>query len=301
MANPNPTTAEAVLPDVGIDETLEDETGQVEGLESPESEQDQDTTEYEEDDEEEDESPFGEWSAETAADKPFQAIVYGPPGGGKTHYAATFPKPLFIDLENGLRSTLKMGPVLRYPKNPDKKITKLDQVRDAFQLIRTDPNPKYETIVIDSLQELQILVTDEVLGRFKGVSRQMDDQLTYQDYGKINRTFLAIVRNFLKLPYHIVMTSVQTEPEYDGALVYPAFSGKGIWKDLQRIVEQIGYVTVRKNDQGKLEHMVSFLLSDSYVAKDRVGITERWLPNHFDALIKYAAKPKSKPMNPKGS
>lgn len=285
MAKPKSTTAEAVLPDVGIDETLEDETGELEGLESPESEDDEDTTEYEDDD-----NPFGEWSTETAADKPFQAILYGPPGGGKTWYAATFPKPLFIDLEGGLRSTLKLGPVLRYPKDPNKKITNLDQVREAFKLIRTDPNPKYETIIIDSLQELQVLVTNEVLGRFQNVTRQMDDQLTFQDYGKINRVFLTIVRNFLKLPYHIVMTSVQTEPEYEGALVYPAFSGKGIWKDLQRIVEQIGYVTVRKGESNKLEHMVSYLLSDQYVAKDRVGIEERWLPNHFDALMKYAAK-----------
>jgi hypothetical protein len=146
--------------------------------------------------------------------------------------------------------------------------------------------------VIDSLQELQVLVTNEVLGTYNKVSRQMDDQLTYQDYGKINRVFLSTIRNFLKLPYHIVMTSVQTEPEYEGALVYPAFSGKGIWKDLQRIVEQIGYVTVRKTENGQYAHMVSYLLSDSYIAKDRVGITERWLPNHFDSLLKYAAKPK---------
>lgn len=280
MAKPKSTTAEAVLSDEGIEETLENETGESEGLESPESE-DQDT--------EEDDSPFGEWSTETAADKPFQAIIYGPPGGGKTHYAATFPRPLFIDLENGLRSTLKMGPVLRYPKDPNEKITNLNQVRRAWKLIYEDPKPQYETIVIDSLQELQLLVTAEVLGKYKSVSRQMDDQLTFQDYGKINRTFLSIVRSFLMLPYHIVMTSVETEPEYEGALVYPAFSGKGIWKDLKRVVEQIGYVTVRKGDTGKLEHMVSYLLSDQYIAKDRVGITERWLPNHFNALAKYAA------------
>lgn len=288
-------SSEAVVspePDVGVDDTLEAQ--EQEGATSPQ-EEDPQTTEYveeeEEEEEAEEENAFGEWSYETAVNIPFRAILYGPPGSGKTYYAATFPKPLFIDLENGLRSTLKLGPVGRYPADPEEKITNLDQVRDAWYRIKkatTEGKFPYETVVIDSLQELQVLVTNEVLKKYTQVSRQMDDQLTWQDYGKINREFLKIIRSFLKLPYHIVMTSVQTKPEYEGEMVSPAFSGKGIWKDLSRVVEQLGYCTVRKNEQGQLEHMVSYLLSPQYEAKTRVDIDERWLPNNFSALVKYA-------------
>lgn len=285
MAKRSSGIAEPPDPDLSVDDTLgeTDEEGQ-----HPSAEDQADTTEYEEE-----ESAFGEWSRETAEDKPFQVILYGPPGSGKTYYAGTFPKPLFVDLEGGLRSVFKLGAVGRYPKDPMQKITNLDQVRDAWYQIKkaTDKGTfPYETVVLDSLQELQILVVNEVLGKYKQVQRQMDDQLTWQDYGKVNRVFLAIVRNFLKLPYHLVMTSTQTKPQFDGDMVYPSFSGNGIWKDLQRVIEQLGYCTVRKNDEGKMEHMVSYHLNPRYEAKTRVDIDEVWLPNDFSALLKYAIR-----------
>jgi len=236
------------------------------------------------------ESPFGVWDAETAQDKGFKALLYGPSGAGKTWYAATFPRPLFLDLEGGLRTTVQVKPVLRYPKNPKQEVTKFEQVREFYRLVRKDKNPQYETIVIDTLFELQYLITRDIVKNYDA-NRQMDDQLTLQDYGKLNRVLMETLRSFLKLPYHIVFTCGQTEPAYEGALVYPKLIGQASWPELRGLVEQIGYVHVRKGGgESGVENVVSYRSHPSFVAKTRLPIEETFLPNDFKYLLKYAEK-----------
>lgn len=257
------------------EQTLEDDVDFYKKLESEEP------TEEEDEEPEEEESPFGYYEQ----DEPqgLKALIYGPTGSGKTWFASTFPRPLFLDMEKGMLSVRHRKP-LRYPKDPDEKITNLNQVRAFFKLVRDDPRPNYETIVLDSLNELHVLVTQNVLGTYNA-NRQYDDQMTMADYGKVNRVFLNIVRNFLTLPYHIVMTAVETPRQYEGQEVYPKFTGNQIWPELQRMVDQIGYLHVRKGENGQPEHVVSFMLHPSYVAKDRLGLKERYIPNNFDAVL----------------
>lgn len=252
----------------------EEEPDEEEGVDEPDEEMEEAAAE----------SPFGVYSKETADSRGLKTLLYGPAGSGKTWLAATFPEPLFLDLEGGLRTVFQLRPVLRFPKDPSEEIQSLEQVREFYRLVRSDPDPHYDTLVIDSLNELQVLVTKEVLGQF-AATRQYEDQMTMADYGKVNRVFLQIVRAFLKLPYHVVMTAVETPREYEGQEVYPKFTGKQIWPELQRMVDQIGYLHVRKGENNEQEHVVSFMLHTSYVAKDRLGIRERFLPNNFKAIL----------------
>lgn len=231
------------------------------------------------------EEPFGVWDASTAVDKGFKVLLYGPTGAGKTWFAATFPRPLFLDLEGGLRTTTQVGPVLRFPKDPKQVVESMQQVRDFYRQVRRAKNPNFDTVIIDSLNELVVLVTKEVVGTFDA-NRSYEDKLTWDDYGKIGRDTLNTVREFLRLPYHIVFTAVETPREYDGQQVYPKFLGKMIWPEVQRMMEQIGYVHVVKGQDG-IEHVVGFRLDPAYIAKDRLGIKEKYLPNHFSSLVRY--------------
>ena len=237
--------------------------------------------------EDEEEDDFGLWSADTAEDTGLKALLYGPTGGGKTWLAGTFPKPVFLDMEKGLRTLFQLRPVLRYPRDPKREIQTLDEVRDFYKLCRKQSkmeNPAIETVVLDSLNEMYHLCVGEVLGAYSA-NRQYDDQLTMADYGKVNRLFIGITRSFLKLPFHVVMTAVEMPREYEGQETYPKFPGKQIWPELQRMVDQIGYVHVRKGEGGQPEHVVSFRLSPSYVAKDRLGIKVPYIPNNFEAIL----------------
>lgn len=232
-------------------------------------------------------SPFGVWSSETAEKKGLKVLLYGPSGAGKTRMAATFPRPLFLDLESGLRTTLQVKSVLRFPANPKDEIHSLDQVKEFYRLVKNTKNPPFETLVIDSLTELQILVSKNVLGKYDA-NRQYDDQMTMADYGKANRDFLNIIRLFLKLPYHIVFTAVSIQVDDPEIQVYPKFVGKQIGPDLQRIMEMVGYCHVVKGKEGNSEHLVSFKMSPRYVAKDRMGIVEKDIPNDYEYLARYA-------------
>lgn len=231
-------------------------------------------------------SPFGEWSAQTAESKGLKVMLYGHSGMGKTWMAATFPNPLFLDLESGLRTTLQVKPVLRFPANPKEEVSSLDQVKEFYRLVKTTKNPTFETVVVDSLTELQVLVSKNVLGKYDA-NRQYDDQMTMADYGKANRDFLNIIRLFLKLPFHIVFTAHAIQTDDPEQQVYPKFVGKQIGPDLQRVMEMVGYCHVVKGKEGGSEYVVSFKSSPRYVAKDRMGIAEKDIPNDYRYLTRY--------------
>lgn len=247
------------------------------------------------------ENIFGVWNIETAGVKRLKVLLYGVSGTGKTTMAATFPKPLFLDLESGLRSTLRVGSVLRYPSDPTEDVKEYSQVVEFYKLVKNMKNPPFETIVIDSLNELQVLVTQNVVSRFKRVKRQYDDQLTMADYGKANRDFMKVIRLFLKLPYHIVFTAIasQRDPGDEETQLFPKFVGKQVGPDLQRMMDMIGYCHAKRMKDGRSEHYVSFHITPQYVAKDRMGIVSRDIPNNFDSLVGSVAD-KSILSTPKG-
>ena len=71
-------------------------------------------------------SPFGAWEEATVQDKGWKILVYGDSGSGKTYFAGTFPDPLFLDLEDGMRSLLQLKRnIKRYPKDPAQQSLRL--------------------------------------------------------------------------------------------------------------------------------------------------------------------------------
>jgi hypothetical protein len=231
---------------------------------------------------------FGTWDDTTVQDKGWKILVYGDSGSGKTYFAGTFPDPLFLDLEDGMRSLLQLKRnIKRYPKNPAQNITSLDEVRAFYQIVKNikpDVAP-FKTIVVDSLNELQILVLENSI-KTTQTTRIYDDQPTQGDYGKLARDMQTLVRMFLKLPYNIVFIAGAKERDYPEEKILPAFLGKKTGPDVRRIIEQVGFCyTKQASKEQPAEHVVAFGDNPAFIAKDRTGKLARAIPNTYEAMM----------------
>jgi hypothetical protein len=244
---------------------------------------------------EEKESPFGIWTPEAAGEKGFKVLLYGASGSGKTYMAGTFPDPIFLDIEGGMRTVLGMGKkILRYPKDPKTDVTDLAQVREFYKRVRElkPGEAPFKTIVIDSMNELQVLILKNLLTKFDA-NRQYEDQPTMSDYGKLARDMQSIVRIFIQLPFHVIFTAISTEREYPEDQVSPQFIGKKTGPDIQRMMDEIGYCHVVQRKEGPIEHVVGFESTPGYVAKDRTGKLGSVIPNTFQAMSEKVSKKES--------
>lgn len=235
-----------------------------------------------------DEAVFGVWDDKVTV-KRLKVLLYGISGTGKTTMAATFPRPLFLDLEGGMLSVRKYKP-LRYPANTNKDIKTYSEVIDFYQLVKNFSPDKapFDTIVIDSLNELQVLIAQHVREKYTGVKRQYGDQLTLADYLKANTMFMQVTRLFQKLPYHIVFTAISTQKESgedSDVIIAPKFIGRQVGPDIQRMMDLVGYCHAKRLADGSSQHYVGFRITPQYLAKDRLGIVSRDIPNSFEALI----------------
>lgn len=181
------------------------------------------------------------------AEKPFiNALVYGPPGAGKTSFAATAQKHeamknvLFLNFEGGLLSVASV-PGLR--KINIKSINALEEV--FWKLVNKDKGfETIQTVVLDSGSELQTLDLEitardkyQEMFKEKGVhsKRESVDDLWQEDYGKSTARLRRIFRWFRDAPFHTITTALPRKTFKKGATkdsepilvsVSPAFTDK---------------------------------------------------------------------------
>lgn len=94
-------------------------------------------------------------------------FLYGLPGSGKTHFAGTFPNPVFVTPEASLNElhTLALDNIPVVPfKNIQEFADVVIEVVDT--VLRRKPIGGYipQTLVLDNLTELQNMIEHEVLG-----------------------------------------------------------------------------------------------------------------------------------------
>lgn len=107
-----------------------------------------------------------------AATKPPRVLIYGAPGDGKTTFAASFPNPIFIQVEDGTPAGVEFD-TLGKPKD-------FGGVMEAISALYEGEHD-YKTLVVDSISALQPLIFAETCARGdeKGVAKKSIEEFPY--------------------------------------------------------------------------------------------------------------------------
>ena len=202
-----------------------------------------------------------------------KAMIIGESGAGKSHLAATAPRPLILLTEpNGAMSIMHSNPNAMIIQ-----VDNLEQFQEAYMAIHynamyhagernSDGKPysqppefkglEFDTIVIDSMTELQRYLIDDIKGP-RDPKTGKTKHMSLQDYGELGHRMSGMIRRLCKLPYHIVFTSlceVQTEGEHNTRHMYPLLTGK-LRYTVQQYFVGVGYLyqTGGENAEGSAQ------------------------------------------------
>lgn len=178
-------------------------------------------------------------------------LVYGAPGVGKTSFGATAPKPIIINLEDGIQSI------------SDQEIDIVDAktIQDFGDAIKYSLANGFETIVIDSLtrySELKIkqLVEDD--------PRAKTPQI--QHWGQLISTTKEMIWYLQGQKINVVLICLEKEIEHEGEVVKrPSLAGK-LAQSVSGIVDVVGYQYADRKGDRKL----SINPNSKWYAKHRV-------------------------------
>lgn len=132
-------------------------------------------------------------------------LFYGLPGGGKTTFATTFPKPILffdIDLRNQTYSGMKDVDYITY-EDKERAGAYRDFLRD---LRKYQTGSKYKTVCIDSTTTLLRIMKNEILG-IRGTGSASTEGLSLAQWGQVTERFekiFDIARNYDK---HMIITA----------------------------------------------------------------------------------------------
>jgi hypothetical protein len=229
--------------------------------------------------------------------------IYGKPGIGKSTLASQFPKPLFLLTEkNGITGHQSLGIYKNF----------IDIWQDIDELLKIDNLP-FETIVIDSISELDELVKARTLEKspFVGKEKRQAEILTesWGGYGagferaaSLHRVFKHKLDKFqdkgIAVVYvaHLEVKNHKSPEDEDYNILSIRMNS-----DKSRLIyiddvdsvlycKEMAYVveteSKRKIVKGTGTRVISAYSNEVYVSKNRFSINKD-IPMSFDELSKY--------------
>lgn len=203
------------------------------------------------------------------------ALVYGEPGAGKTHFFGTcqddpdnFLPALLVDIDGGIdtirhRSGIDISPPIR----------SMDAVKDLYKEIAAQPD-YYKSIGLDNITELQKLDMNDVMLEAKRTANNPDNVDIYvpsqREWGKSGERMRIIIRAFRDLPCHTIALAHIEEREDKLTKVprlWPSMPGK-LRHELAGFFSVVGYLSTYE-EEGKVYRQIQFTKTKRVQAKDR--------------------------------
>lgn len=200
-------------------------------------------------------------------------LVYGDPGVGKTVFSCSGDKTIFVDVEGGslsVQSRIKSKKVIK------KKFETFDEIEDFIRTLH-EKGGKADTLVIDSVTELQKKLMDYIVESHPEVKRPYGDGLTVGDWGYNTERMRRFIRMARDLDMNVIFTALAMDEknEVTGAVkTMPKMSSK-LAADVCGYVDIVGYLYVDNVEtEDGVEPMRRMLVQPvgAYYAKDRSGM-----------------------------
>jgi hypothetical protein len=202
---------------------------------------------------------LGSLRFDQAGDSPeshvFKGLVYGQSGAGKSWLAATAPSPFIMLTEENGRQSIRQS-------NPKARVVRANDIGAVREFLRAAAEDRLralgcQTIVIDSLTEVQRLMKDEILAK-----KPTGEGMALQDWGELTERMRRFMRMLRDVPYNVVATALEATSEEDGGPrnVFPSFEGKKLHNEVAQYFNFVGYVFKKEkagaDGQRAVEHAV---------------------------------------------
>jgi len=204
-------------------------------------------------------------------DHKIKALIYGAAGAGKTVFTGTAKKAIYASAEGGLLSIAD--------KNPHYvEVKSLKDLAELYSYLSTEDH-KYETIVIDSITEINEIVKMEI-------EKKVGHNMQLQDWGELAKKLRDLFRKFRDLPMNVILVAQEAYVTDEDKIkkVVPSLNGKAA-TEIAYFMDIVGYLNVENDGTRWIETSTNKKL----LTKDRTRKIGNDTPMDFTEWLKRAA------------
>lgn len=214
------------------------------------------------------ETHHGHFNSETP-----KLLIFGETGTHKTRFASTFPNVIFADVDHGMSSVTEK--VERVYIHDDER--GFEEMKALLKFLEAGEHA-YETVVLDTLNELQRVIMRFTIDEYTHIRRSYGNLPGQSDYGKMLYEFMELVRGFIALPMKVVLLAQVNTQQFETDTLGPQLIGKNTARELARKMDVIGYIYKSEGEEGATVPEITFD-AVNYVTKDRSNKLPASLPN----------------------